>query len=89
MPEETSKEQEADIVHAFYVVYNRKEDKFGVVGSPGFFENKIRALGALSDITQQIHEYYAKQRRLDQKIIVGAKNMMSHINFRNFRNRVK
>lgn len=80
--EEPKKDE--DIVYAFWVVYNRKENKYGVIGSPGFFDDKIRAFGVLKEVEKQLEEFFEKQKRIDQRIITTTKNIVNRINFNNF-----
>ena len=83
MSEEIKKE-DSDVVHAFYVVYNKKTDQYGVIGSPGFFDDKARAFFALREAERNIQKFYDDKDKIGNRIITAGKNFMSKQNFRNF-----
>lgn len=85
-PEEKKEEQkpEAEIVHAFYVVYNRKKNEYGVIGSPGFFDDEQRGVFAAREVVRLVDKFYADKKRLGSRIITSARNFTNKLNFRRF-----
>lgn len=88
-PEKTAAEakdhfQEKGIVVAMYVVYNQNEDSYGVIGAPGFLDDKNRAYFALWMAEKQLDKFYAKKEAFIEQMIAGARTLKDKLAFRNF-----
>ena len=81
MPDE---KKDSEVIHAFYVVYNERTKQYGVIGAPGFFDDKQRAYYALHETQRLIDKFYADQEKFGNRIITAGKNALNRLNFRSF-----
>lgn len=73
-----------DIVIGMYIVYKPSSDEWGVIGAPGFMDDKNRAYFALMMAEKQLDSFYAKKEAMSNRIITGAQDFAAKMNFRNF-----
>lgn len=72
------------VVPAFYVVYNTKLQSFGLIGAPGFLEDRVRAYGALKMAEKNMDEYYSQIDKSKNNLIVKANNFNAKQAFNRF-----
>lgn len=73
-----------DLNIAMYIVYKPSSDEWGVIGAPGFLDEKNRAYFALMMAEKQLDSFYAKREAVTNRIITGTRNFAEKMNFRNF-----
>jgi len=73
-----------DIIPVFYVVFNKKQQNFGLMGAHGFLDNRVEAYGALKMAEKQLDEYYRKIDKARDSIITKCANFNAKAAFNNF-----
>jgi hypothetical protein len=76
--------QEKGITVAMYVVYNQESGEYGVIGAPGFLDDKTRAYFALWMAEKQLDKFYAKKEAFFEKMVAGARTFKDKMAFRGF-----
>ena len=69
---------------AMYIVYNVEKDEYGVIGAPGFLDDKNRAYFALWMAEKQLDKFYLKKEDWRERLLAGAQTLSDKMNFRNF-----
>lgn len=79
--------EDSGVVSALHVVFNTKTHEWGVIGAPGFLDDKNRAYFALMMAQKNLDEYYRKKESITNRIHTSINNFNNKINFRNFTRR--
>ena len=67
----------------FHLIYNAETGQYGLLMSPEYLKDDVRAYGFIKKAEKLLDEYYAKDLSLTQKIITGVRNAGQKLNFRN------